>query len=78
MGVADPVGAQRRLRAKRQNERIKLLVSFLNTLGLAIIGAAFVVPGLVSLSAVQWTWVAVGVILHLSGQAAFGLLKSEE
>jgi hypothetical protein len=56
----DPIAAERRLRAKRINERLKLLASFLNTLGLAIIGAAFVIPGVVSLVTVQWAWIPVG------------------
>jgi hypothetical protein len=58
----DPVASERRLRAKRQNERVKLLASFLNTLGLAIIGAAIVVPGVSSLAAVQWVWIPAGLV----------------
>lgn len=78
MAEADPIASERRLRAKRQNERVKLLASFLNTLALAIIGAAFVVPGVGSLSSVRWAWIPVGLVLHFSAQTALGLLKSEE
>ena len=40
MAELDPSGPERRLRAKRQNERVKLIVSFLNTLSLAWLPAA--------------------------------------
>lgn len=78
MPEIDPAPQERRLRAKRQNERLKLLVGFLNTLGLAILGAAFVIPGVSSLAGVQWTWVCVGIGLHVVAQAVLQRLRSEE
>ncbi|MBM0206915.1 hypothetical protein JNW90_30850 [Micromonospora sp. STR1s_5] len=78
MAEPDPIASERRLRARRQNERVKLIVSFLNTLSLAIIGAAFVIPGVASLSGVRWGWIPVALLLHLGAHAALSLLKSEE
>ena len=78
LAVPDPIDAERRLRAKRQNERLKLLVSFLNTLGLAVLGAAFVVPGINSLASIQWSWVLAGIALHLTAQGVLQRLRSEE
>lgn len=68
----------RKLRAKRQNERIKLLASFLNTLSLAFLGAAFVVPGVTSIDNVRWIWFPVALALHVLGHLTFSFLKSEE
>lgn len=76
--MPDPIDAERRLRAKRSNERLKLLVGFLNTTGLAIIGAAFVVPGVASFQGVRWTWIPAGLGLHLMAQIALQMLRSEE
>ncbi len=78
MTEPDPIAPERRLRAKRQNERVKLIVSFLNTLSLAIIGAAFIVPGVASLATVRWGWLPAETLLHVSAHAAFSLLKSED
>lgn len=78
MAEGDPIGAERRLRAKRYNERLKLLVGFLNTLGLAILGAAFVIPGVSSFAGVQWSWVSIGIVLHLLAHGVLQRLKSEE
>ena len=78
MAEFDPIASERRLRAKRVNERLKLLASFLNTLGLAVIGAALVVPGIASLASVRWAWIPVGLVLHFAAQTALGLLRSEE
>jgi hypothetical protein len=40
--------AQRRLQAKRANERVKLLYSTANALAIGMVGAAFIVPGITS------------------------------
>jgi predicted anti-sigma-YlaC factor YlaD len=50
----EPTAAERKLTARRTNEHLKLAASFLNALALAIIGAAFVVPGVTSLELVRW------------------------
>jgi hypothetical protein len=78
MPDTDPAAAERRLRAKRTNEHLKLAVSFLNTLSLAIIGAAFVVPGVTSFNNVRWVWIPVGVLLHLVAHLMLRLRKSED
>jgi len=70
--------AERRLRAKRQNERVKLLASFLNTLSLAFVGAALVIPGVASTDDVRWVWLPAALRLHLAAHLTFRYLKSEE
>jgi hypothetical protein len=78
--VAEPdqIGSKRKLRAKRTNEHLKLVASFLNTLALAVIGAAFVIPGVTSLESVRWIWIPAGIILHLCAHVPLRLLKSED
>ena len=78
MAEADPIASERRLGAKRLNERQKLIASFLNTLSLAVIGAAFIGPGVGSLEAVRWSWLPVGFVLHLLAHVALNRLKSED
>jgi hypothetical protein len=68
----------RKLRAKRTNEHLKLVAAFLNTLALAVIGAAFVIPGVASLEGVRWIWVPVGLFLHLLAHMMLRFLKSED
>jgi hypothetical protein len=75
---ADPIPSERKLRAKRANEHLKLVASFLNTLSLAVIGAAFVIPGVTSLQGVRWLWIPIGIVLHLGGHIPLRLLKSED
>lgn len=79
-GVAevDPEGSARKLRAKRTNEHLKLIASSLNTLSLAVVGAAFVIPGVTSLENVRWIWIPVGIVLHLIAHLPLRLLKSED
>jgi hypothetical protein len=69
---------RRRLRAKRQNERVKLVVSFLNTVSLAVLGAAFVVPAVSGSDSIRWNWMPAALIVHLTAHAALSLLRSEE
>lgn len=78
MASPDPADARRRLRAKRQNERIKLAAGFLNTTGLAIIGTAFIVPIVNGADAVRWPWIPFGLALHLSAQGLLSFLRSED
>jgi lipopolysaccharide export LptBFGC system permease protein LptF len=70
--------ASRKLRARRTNERVKLVSTSLNTVALAILGAAFIVPGGVSLEAVRWMWIPVAFILHLGAHLVLRFLKSED
>ena len=74
----DAVTRERKLRARRQNERLKLASTSLNTLSLAIVGAAFIVPGVVTLEAVRWIWIPVAAVLHVSAHAVLRFLKSED
>lgn len=73
---------ERRLAAKRNNERVKLIATSLNAIALAILGAAFLVPALanpaVLLSAGPWILVSVALTLHLSAHAVLRFLRSEE
>ncbi|MFL5054577.1 MAG: hypothetical protein ACJ8DE_04930 [Microvirga sp.] len=78
MAEVDPEGSARKLRAKRTNEHLKLIASSLNTLSLAVVGAAFVIPGVTSLENVRWIWIPVGIVLHLIAHLPLRLLKSED
>jgi type IV secretory pathway TrbD component len=78
VGEVDPEASARKLRAKRANERLKLAAGALNTLALATVGAAFIIPGVTSLENVRWAWIPVGVILHLLAHLVLGLMKSED
>jgi hypothetical protein len=74
----DGAASDRKLRARRQNERLKLASTSLNTLSLAIVGAAFIVPGVVTLEAVRWIWIPIAAILHIAAHAVLRFLKSED
>jgi hypothetical protein len=66
--------------AKRRNERVKLLASFLNALALAMIVTGVVVPT-VGNSSLGWSavaWVAAGGLLHYLAHVAFALMVPEE
>jgi len=78
VGEVDPEASPRKLRAKRANERLKLAAGALKTLALTIVGAAFVIPGVISLENVRWAWIPVGLILHLLAHLVLGFMKSED
>ena len=78
MGEVDPEASARKLRAKRTNEQVKLTAFSLNTLSLAVVGAAFVIPGVTSLENVRWIWIPVGLVLHLLAHLLLGFMKSED
>jgi hypothetical protein len=78
VGEADLEAPARKLRAKRTNEHLKLVVTSLNTLSLAVIGAAFVIPGVASLENVRWIWIPAGIVLHVIAHLPLRLLKSED
>ncbi|MDR4306923.1 hypothetical protein IHQ68_09865 [Chelatococcus sambhunathii] len=79
MAELTPEDFERRLRAKRANERLKLLATTMNTLGMTVVGVAVLVPvvagaaGLLSL-----IWIVIAVVLHLAAQVALGSLRSED
>ncbi|WP_020186657.1 hypothetical protein [Methylopila sp. 73B] len=78
MAIA-PEDAERRIRAKRINERLKLLASSVNTVGLTVLGAAVLVPfigGTFTPAAVVWILLAVG--LHSVAQVLLSWLRSED
>jgi hypothetical protein len=47
-------------------------------LSLAIIAAAFIVPGVVTLAAVRWIWLPAAAALHLGAHVVLRFLKSED
>lgn len=72
--------AARKLAAKKLNEHIKLFGSFANTVGAAIVGAAFILPYIKDHSDLPPDaprWVVIGLVLPLVGHVALRFLKSE-
>lgn len=79
MAELSPEDIERRLRAKRYNEQLKLFAATLNTVGLTLFGSAVVIPfvgGGLNLSAA--VWIIPAVALHLSAQVALRKLRSED
>jgi hypothetical protein len=78
----DPEASERKLRARRANERVKLLSVTLNALALGVIGAGVIVPAVSSpavlLEPARLVWILVGAALHCGAQMAFQLLRSED
>ena len=74
VGEVDPEASPRKLRAKRANERLKLAAGALNTLALTIVGAAFVIPGVIPPAFRSDS----GLILHLLAHLVLGFMKSED
>ncbi|WP_020180865.1 hypothetical protein [Methylopila sp. M107] len=79
MAELTPEDVERRLRAKRANERLKLAATTMNTLGMTTVGVAVLVP-IVSGSATfaSLAWIAVAVVLHFAAQGVLGVLHSED
>ncbi|MCJ2141468.1 hypothetical protein [Methylobacterium sp. E-066] len=72
--------ALRKLDARKLNEHLKLFGSFTNTLGAAIIGAAFIVPYIgnhASPDQVSGWGVGAGALLPLTGQIMLRFMRSE-
>ncbi|MCJ2122533.1 hypothetical protein [Methylobacterium sp. J-077] len=72
--------ALRKLDAKKLNEHLKLFGSFTNTLGAAIIGAAFILPYIgnhASPDQVSAWGVGAGALLPLTGQIMLRFVRSE-
>ena len=61
--------AQRKFRATRHNEQVKLFCSLLNTLAAAVIATAFIVPSIRSEASPNELdrpgWVLIGLALHV-------------
>lgn len=72
------------IRAKRFNERLKLFVSGIHTVGIACIISALVIPVIregetdVFASSLTWYWIVTGSGLHLVALVLLGLLKPED
>lgn len=73
---------ERRLAAKRNNERVKLLANAVNAAALAVLGAAFIIPAVNNpaslLAPGPWLLLLLAVAIHASAHAVFGLFRSEE
>ena len=70
----------RKLEAKKVNEHIKLLGSFFNTVGAAILGVTFIAPYLGSdkfPSSDKFWWIGVGIAFPIAGHIAIRFTKSE-
>lgn len=68
--------------AKRFNEHVKLLASFLNALALGVIGAGLIIPtvsgGIGLLTTDSVIWILIGLALHLGAHIVLLRLKNEE
>ena len=73
---------ERRLAAKRKDERVKLIATSLNAVALAVFGAAFLVPAVanpaVLLSSGPWILMLTALALHFGAHAVLQFLRSEE
>ena len=81
MKMIDP-DARRRLANKRFNERVKLAYTTLNAMAIAVVAAAFIVPGISSVASIfelqRMIWFLVAAALHSAAQMFVGALRSEE
>lgn len=69
----------RRLAAKRNNERVKLVAGTFNAMALTILGAAFILPSINGgVGALTLIWIPVAVALHLGAHMAFRFMRSED
>lgn len=74
-----PEDIGRRIGARRTNERLKLLATTLNTIGLTLFGTSIVAPmvaGGLNVYASVWIMVAAG--LHFGAHATPGKLRGED
>ncbi|MGI6245512.1 MAG: hypothetical protein ACOYJQ_07070 [Pseudochelatococcus sp.] len=69
---------RRRLAAKRVNEHVKLFASTINAIALATFGTAAILPAIGGAGSPNWAWIPVAILLHLTAQGAYRLLKSED
>jgi hypothetical protein len=69
----------RRLAAKRNNERVKLVASTMNTVALTTFGAAFILPLVNGATGpLPVIWIPFAVALHFGAQAVYRFLRSED
>ena len=73
---------ERRLAAKRSDERVKLAATSLNAIGLAVLGTAFVIPAINNpsslLSPSPWLLFLLAILIHSLAQGVFRLLRTEK
>lgn len=77
--MSTPAPSDRKLAARRNNERVRLLAATLNTIGLSVFGAAFLLPAINGVS--RWAvgaWIPVAIALHVLAHLVYGLLRSED
>lgn len=81
-GGTDPRDAKHE--AKIRNEQIKMRASALNTLGIALVGSAFVLPVIrddnlgALLELKTWVWIVTGFGLHWLGTLVLGAMRRED
>ena len=76
-----PQDIDRRRRAKRFNEQLKLAATFWNNLGVGTIVGAILVPLASERSPtprVFEIWIPIAIVLHLTAQLLIRLLRSED
>ena len=73
---------ERRLAAKRSNERVKLFATTLNATALAVFGTAYVLPAINNPSSLRspgpWLLLLLAILTHLRAHVVFEMLGSEE
>jgi len=70
--------ADRKLSARRINERVRLFASTLNTVGLSIFGAAFLLPAITGTAPrIAVPWILLAVVLHVLAHWMYRFLQSE-
>jgi hypothetical protein len=78
----NPSQRERKLAAKRFNERLKLFVTALNGIAVALVGAGLLVPAIGHPEALmnQWLglWFLIPIGFHALAQHLIGFLRSEE
>lgn len=70
-----------KLEARRFNERVKLFANYANTLGVAVLAGAVIVPAVNQQTPgapVHWLWVPASLVLHIAGLIELQFLKPEE
>lgn len=72
-----PEDISRRRDGKRFNERVKLIATFANNSGIAILVGVVVLP-YVTAGATNAAWLVAPLVLHGAGQVALTFLRSED
>lgn len=74
--------ADRKTRTKRFNERVKLMATTANALGIGVAGSALIIPATradaFAFSFGTVIWLLAAIALHLVGHLLIGLIRSED